>query len=182
MKSITFEEYNKLSEDDRDEYDFYLKYGIFENKDYICDIALEDRDFITVKEIMSSVDNENKLLETLYSLPEYNYSIIKDKPFYEVIITFKYLVEHLVQLIKMEGELLVSKVPGPDYSDKIEAVDFTVFPGYYSQLRLLAQNDITRFEAIKHMKYSDCFVELLYLQKEEDLQKLIDNENRRKMK
>ena len=180
IANITFGEYIKLGETAKMDYDFAVKYGDFEIKDYVSDITLEDRSFEEVKNLMDS-ENEEELITKIYEIDEYNEDKIVNLPFWQVILTFRYLLEHIVKLIKIENDILQSKVPSfVDYSDKIAYIDFNMFPNYYSQLRLLAQNDVTKFEAIKQMKYSDCIVELLYLAKENDLQKLIDNQNRQK--
>ena len=126
-------------------------------------------------------ENEEELILKIYEIDEYAEDKIVNLPFWKVILTFRFLLEHIVKLIKIENDILQSKVPSlQDYSDKIAYVDFSVFPNYYAQLRTLALNDITKFKAIKQMKYSDCVVELLYLAKENDLQRLIDNQNRQK--
>ena len=180
IANITFGEYIQLNETEKSDYDFAVKYGDFEIKDYVSDIALEDRSFEVVKNLMDS-QNEEELISKIYEIDEYAEDKIINLPFWQVILTFRYLIEHIVKLIKMENDMLQSKVPSyADYSDKIAYIDFGMFPNYYSQLRLLAKDDITKFNEIKQMKYSDCVVELLYLAKENDLQRLIDNQNRQK--
>ena len=180
IANITFGEYIQLSETEKYDYDFAVKYGDFEIKDYVSDISLEDRSFELVKNLMDSA-NEEELITKIYEIDEYDEAKIVNLPFYKVILTFRYLIEHIVKLIKIENDVLQSKVPSfTDYSDKIAYIDFSMFPNYYTQLRLLAKDDITKFNEIKQMKYSDCIVELLYLAKENDLQKLIDNQNRQK--
>lgn len=180
IANITFGEYIKLDEIAKMDYDFAVKYGYFEIKDYISDVSLEDRSFELVKHLMDS-ENEEELIAKIYEIDEYAEDKIVKLPFWQVIITFRYLIEHIVKLIKIENDILQSKVPSyTDYSDKIAYIDFSMFPNYYTQLRALAKDDITKFEAIKQMKYSDCIVELLYLNKENDLQKMIDNQNRQK--
>ena len=180
IANITFGKYIKLDETAKSDFDFAVKYGDFEIKDYVSNISLEDRSFEVVKNLMDS-QNEEELIKKIYEIDEYTEDKIISLPFWQVILTFRYLLEHIVKLIKIENDVLASKVPSfTDYSDKIAYIDFGVFPNYYTQLRLLAKDDITKFEAIKQMKYSDCVVELLYIAKEADLQKLIDNQNRQK--
>ena len=180
IANITFGEYIKLDETAKSDYDFAVKYGDFEIKDYVSDISLEDRSFEIVKNIMDS-KTEEELIVKIYEIDEYAEDNIINLPFWQVILTFRYLIEHIGKLIKMENDMLQSKVPSlVDYSDKIAYIDFSIFPNYYAQIRALANNDITKFEAIKQMKYSDCIVELLYLTKENDLQKMIDNQNHQK--
>ena len=180
IANITFGEYIQLDETAKMDYDFAVKYGDFEIKDYVSDVSLEDRSFWLVKNLMDS-QNEEELIIKIYEIDEYAEDKIVNLPFWQVILTFRYVIEHIVKLIKIENDVLSSKVPSyTDYSDKIAYVDFGMFPNYYSQLRILAKDDITKFEAIKQMKYSDCVVELLYLAKEADLQKMIDNQNRQK--
>ena len=180
IANITFGKYIKLDEIDKMDYDFAVKYGDFIIKDYVSDIALEDRSFELVKNLMDS-ENDEELITKIYEIDEYTEDKIVNLPFWKVILTFRYLIEHIVKLIKMENDMLQSKVPSYiDYSDKISYVDFSIFPNYYTQLRLLAKDDITKFDDIKQIKYSDCIVELLYLAKETDLQKMIDNQNRQK--
>ena len=180
IANITFGEYIQLSETAKSNYDFAVKYGDFEIKDYVSNISLEDRSFEVVKNLMDS-ENDGELISKIYEIDEYTEYKIVNLPFWQVILTFRYLLEHIVKLIKIENDILQSKVQSfTDYSDKIAYIDFGMFPNYYTQLRALAKDDITKFESIKQMKYSDCIVELLYLAKENDLQKLIDNQNHQK--
>lgn len=150
----------------------------YEEKDYLSEIPLEERDFITVKELMECLINNNLegFGERLSRLEEYSNEKIYNKKTYEVLLTMKYLIGHTIKLIEVEDKMLPSKIPSKhDYSSYVERVDFMVFPHYYSQLRTLAGNDILKFDAIKKLKYSDCFVELLYISKDNDLEKLIMN-------
>ena len=48
-----------------------------------------------------------------------------------------------------------------------------MFDGEYVQTRELADKDITKFEAIRNLPYKNCLIELIYRQKESDLEKLI---------
>lgn len=148
----------------------------YEEKDYFSEIPLEERDFITVKELMECLINNDfeGFGERLSQLDEYSNNKIYKAKTYEVILTMRYLIDHTIKLLEVEDKMLTSKVASKhDYSTEVSQVDFTVFPHYYSQLRSLAGNDILKFDAVKKLKYSDCFVELLYLSKDSDLEKLI---------
>ena len=99
IANITFGEYIQLSETAKSDYDFAVKYGDFEVKDYVSDVALEDRSFEQVKNLMDS-ETEEELIAKIYEIDEYNEANIINLPFWKVILTFRFLLEHIVKLIK----------------------------------------------------------------------------------
>lgn len=173
---IKYSEYLSLSDKEKSEVDFWITYGTYKHKDYISTIALEDRPFIDIKllEIALLNNNIDEFSKIVGEWKDFGEKRLCNRKTYEVIITFKYIIDKIMNFINMENEMLVSKVSGTDYSQYTEQVDFSMFPNYYSQIRTLADGDITRFEEIKQCKYSDCLTELIYRQKEDDLHKLIN--------
>lgn len=174
---INYATYLQMNEDQQYEYNFVLTY--MKNapaiKDYFCSMDLTDRPFVFVKELQDAFinDNNEELYSILTSIPEYSPELLLASPAYKVIHTFSHLISRIQSTLTIESEMLVSHVNNEDYTSFVEQVDFSMFPRYYSELRELAGNDITRFETIKQMKYSDCLVELIYRQKQSDFERLV---------
>lgn len=184
--NINYQQYLELTEEQREYYDFLMEYGIVDGerlkvKDYISDKPFEDNSFEFVKDSMRKLSNGNinELLTTILSLPEYAVTIENPKtPAWKIILTTKYIIEKLTQLITMESNMLVSRTPSP-YTMQIEQIDFSMFNQEWVQLNDLADGDITKFDTIRKLKYSECFVQLLYRQKQNDLQQLIESSFRK---
>ena len=174
---INYAKYSLMSDSFKEEYQFTLDYmkNAPEVKDYFSEKDISDLEFIQVKMMQECITNRDMegLYEQITSLPQYSQEKLMNAMAYEVILTFKYIVERISQITELEGEMLKSCAPGDDYTNIVEQVDFSVFPAYYTQMRELADGDITRFEQIKHIKYSDCLVELIYRQKQADFEKLV---------
>jgi len=174
---INYAKYSLMSDDFKDEYQFTLDYmkNAPEVKDYFSEKDISDLEFIQVKMMQECIINNDMegLYEQITSLPQYSQEKLMKSMAYEVILTFKYIVDRVNQITELENEMLKSCAPGDDYTNIVEQVDFSVFPAYYTQMRELADGDITRFEQIKHIKYSDCLVELIYRQKQADFEKLV---------
>lgn len=174
---INYATYLQMTEDQQYEYNFVLTY--MKNapviKDYFSSMDLTDRPFVFVKELQDAFinDNNEELYSILTSIPEYSQEFFLASPAYKVIHTLSYILSRIQTTLTVESEMLVSHVNNEDYTSFVEQVDFSMFPRYYSELRELAENDITRFETIKQMKYSDCLVELIYRQKQSDFERLV---------
>lgn len=181
---INYATYSIMSETYKEEYAFTLEYmkNPPETKDYFGSSDISDLEFIQVKnmqECMHTSDMEG-LYSAISAIPDYSTEKFLKAKAYEVILTLRYICDRINEISQIEREMLRSCVSGDDYSALVEQVDFSPFPQYYTQLRELAGNDITKFEAIKHMKYSDCLVELIYRQKQSDFERLVMKQSARK--
>lgn len=180
-ENIKYCVYVKLSGQQREDIDFYLKYGNYDKKDYLSNVKLNERSFFFVKRLQQAIIDQNldDFFNILFEIEEYAPAKINDRYCFEVVKTFEFLIDETVNLLKMESETLSSKVPSTDYGMYFEQIDFSVFPSYYTQLRSLAGEDITKFDAIKNMRYDDCIVELIYRQKQADVNTLITNSHKK---
>lgn len=171
----TYAEYALLSEDDRFGYDFQVQYGNLARKDYFSSLSLEKRPFGVVKELMSSLKKGDleALVTSVTNIEDYAIDVIVKEPAYKFIITLEIIIEKLKSLMEMEKTMLTPSVQGKDYSSQLEQVDFSMFSTEYVQTRELANNDILKFEEVRKIPYEECFVELLYRQKQDDFEKLI---------
>lgn len=167
--------YSTLDEKRRFEIDFVINYSNLEEKDYFSDIELEDRSFSFVKSLMDSFMNDDfqDVMKALFTLPEYDEKKFSTSPAWKVILTIQYLTKKIADLIKIENEMLVSKVQDNKYNGQIEQIDFSMFDSEYMQVRELSNKDITKFEEIRKLPYKSCLIELIYRQKEADLDRLI---------
>lgn len=180
--NLPYSMYVALSDEKKKEIDFILSYSDIEEKDYYSTTKLEDREFGFVKQLMECFINDEleELAKLIFSLPEYDEKKILSEPIWKVLISMKFLVCKINELIEIEGQMLTPSVQGEDYSGYIEQVDFSMFNNEYTQTRELANNDILKFEEIRKQPYKNCLVELIYRQKQNDLEKLIMNSKKNK--
>lgn len=179
VEKILYSDYIKLNDNEKYFFDFCLNYSKdkekFSVKDYFSSTPIEERSFIFVKEANELLQNND--FENLYkhfaNLPEYSNEIFYTSPAYKVILTLKYFITRLRELQQMENEILISKFPDSAVSNCIEQIDFSMFGTYYGEIRELAGNDITKFEEVKKLKYCDCFIELAYRTKLNDVERLV---------
>lgn len=173
--NIPYALYCMLSEEQKFEIDFLVQYSNLEDKDYFSEIQLEERSFGFVKELMSSfIDgNTEEVAELIFSLSEYNREKISAEPAWKVLKTIQFIAKKINELILVENEMLTPLIQDDKYKMYIDQVDFSVFSSEYTQVRELAHGDITKFEAIRNLPYQSCLIELIYLQKQSDLDKLI---------
>lgn len=167
--------YLNLDESKRYEIDFQINYSNLEEKDYFCDVPLEDRSFGTVKDLMTYYAEQDikNVLATIFSLPEYDESEIMKAPAWKAILTVQHLLNKIEDLINIEIKMLTPAVQNDKYAAQIEQIDFSIFTNEYTQTRELANKDITKFEEVRNLPYKNCLIELAYRQKESDLEKLI---------
>ncbi len=172
---IPYLAYTMLDERSKFEIDFVINYSHLEEKDYFSEIELEDRNFGFVKSLMASFSNgdNEEVMKLLFTLPEYDEKVFSISPAWKVILTIQYIGNKIAELIKIENEMLSSQVQDNKYSGQIEQIDFSLFDTEYIQLRELANKDITKFDEIRSLPYARCLIELIYRQKEADLEKLI---------
>ena len=91
---------------------------------------------------------------------------------WQVILSFRKILHDIENLIDIENRMLVSQFPS-EFSGLAEQVDFTMFNTEYFQLNDLAGGDITKFEAVRKMPYKECFVQLLYIFKNNEFEKAV---------
>lgn len=180
--NIPYTLYNTLTPEQMNYYEFLMQYGVIDGEklqeqDYLSDTPIMDMSFEFIKDCMTMVSKGDTIgiVAKFFSLPQYATKLEDNSlPAWKVILTIRYLVNKIVSCIEMENTMLVNKTPSP-YMFQIEQVDFSMFTQEYIQLNELADGDITKFDSIRNMKYSDCFVQLLYRQKQSDLQQLIES-------
>lgn len=173
--NIPYSIYCLLPEEQKFEVDFLVQYSNLEDKDYFCEIPLEERSFGFVKELMSAfIENDTiEIANLIFSLKEYDEKIISSAPAWKSIKTMQYIANKVNELILVENQMLTPQVQDNKYKGFIEQIDFSVFSQEYTQVRELAHNDITKFEEIRKLPYKSCLIELIYLQKQNDLDRLI---------
>lgn len=174
---ISYLVFSQMDKDYQEDYLFtlnYMKNGP-ELKDYFSTVDLSDRSFIFVKQLEQAYisNNNEEIFQLITSLPEYKEEVVVNASAYKFLNTLKYILNRVEEIINIENEMLVSSVQSDDYSMYIEQIDFSMFPRYYSEVRELANNDITKFKEIEQMKYSDCLVELIFRQKQNDFERLV---------
>lgn len=179
--NIPYSVYGILPEDDKFQVDFIVEYSNLEEKDYFSNIPLEGREFGFVKGLMQYfIDGRfDDLMKELFSLPDYDETKVLSAPAWKVILTLKYIATKLNNLLLVESKMLTPMVNDGKYDDFIAQVDFSMFNTEYNQVRELAKGDILKFDEIRKLPYDKCIVELIYIQKQNDLDKLIMKSNRK---
>jgi hypothetical protein len=103
-----------------------------------------DIDYDKMFEHISMITKKN--IEDLH-----NFSLLK-------ILQFKnYYISEIKRICEIEANLLGYE---PTDDEKNAGIDNFNALGIYNQLRNLAGNDVTKLEAIRNIKYSDCLLEL----------------------
>ena len=173
--NIPYGIYETLSENDRFQIDFIIEYGNIESKDYFSSIPLEEREFGFVKEMMQYFVNGkfDEIVKMLFGLPEYDVKTISKAPTWKVIVTLKFITDKIAKLSAIENKMLTPLNPDGKYDDYLAQVDFSMFNTEYIQVRDLAGGDILKFYEIRKLTYNKCIVELIYKQKQSDLDNLI---------
>lgn len=173
--NVPYYAYAEMGEREKFEIDFVINYSNLEEKDYFSETPLEDRPFRDVKALMAafSGNDAEEFAKVLFSMPDYDEKKMMNAPAWKSILSIQAITNNLINLINIENEMLTSKVPDNKYAGQIEQIDFSMFDGEYVQTRELADKDITKFEAIRNLPYKNCLIELIYRQKESDLEKLI---------
>ena len=91
---------------------------------------------------------------------------------WQVILSFRKILHDIENLLEIENNTLVSQFPS-EFSGLAEQVDFSAFNTEYFQLNDLAAGDITKFETIRKMPYLECFIQLLYIFKNNEFEKMV---------
>ena len=91
---------------------------------------------------------------------------------WQVILSFRKILHDIENLIDIENRMLVSQFPS-EYGGLLEQVDFSAFNQEYIQLNDLAGGDITKFDAVRKMPYKECLIQLLYIFKNNEFEKMV---------
>ncbi len=175
--NITYGEYLGLLEDEQQDYLFLMDYGKFNDKklvkfNYMSNKALQDYSWDFVKSLMRKYSNKDIGGCIKYIFENAGWENYMKVEAWRVIMSVRAVLDDVEKLITMENNALTSQFPS-EYASQMEQVDFSMFDQEYFQLNDLAGGDITKFETIKNMPYKDCFVQLLYIFKNNEFQKLV---------
>lgn len=174
---ITYNQYVTMSEDKKRDYIFLVDFGKFNDE------KLKEEDYIYGKPVSELPWGKVKSFMTLYSTGDIQQIMedIMDKKglefilgmkAWQVILSFRKILHDIENLIDIEDRMLVSQFPS-EYSGLAEQVDFTMFNTEYFQLNDLAGGDLTKFDTIRKMPYKECFVQLLYIFKNNEFEKAV---------
>jgi hypothetical protein len=167
IERITLAEYYKL--EDTSNYDFAMKFAhqftIPENIFKVPD--LEELEFGFIKNAQLNIvrGDMNYYLELFHELTGLNpFNLYLD----EFTRQLHYIKREFEKLSEKESKLLISPPSEKEQRAGLERFDGL---GAYMQERELANNDITKLEAIRKTKYKYCFVELYTRKQERDFNK-----------
>ena len=174
---ITYNQYVTMSEDKKRDYIFLVDFGIFDGEklkeeDYIYGKPVSELPFEKVKSFMTlyfTGDTQQIMQEIMEGL---GLEFILNMKAWQVILSFRKILRDIENLIDIEDRMLVSQYPS-EYGGLAEQVDFSAFSTEYFQLNDLAGGDLTKFETIRKMSYKECFVQLLYIFKNNEFQKMV---------
>lgn len=174
---ITYNQYVTMSEEKKRDYIFLIDFGKFNGE------KLKEDDYIYGKSLAELPFEKVKLFMTLYAagdiqqimqdiMDEKGLEYILNMKAWHVILSFRKILRDIENLLNIENNVLVSQFPS-EYGGLLEQVDFTMFNTEYFQLNDLAGGDITKFETIRKMPYKECFVQLLYIFKNNEFEKAV---------
>lgn len=174
---ITYNQYVAMSEDKKRDYIFLVDFGKFNGEklpedDYIYGKPLSELPWGRVKTFMtlySTGDTQQIMQDTM---DELGLEYILGMKAWQVILSFRKILHDIENLLNIENNALVSQFPS-EYGGLLEQVDFTMFNQEYIQLNDLAGGDITKFDTIRKRPYKECFVQLLYIFKNNEFQKMV---------
>ena len=174
---IAYNQYVTMSEEKKRDYIFLVDFGIFDGEklkedDYIYGKPLAELPFEKVKSFMAlyTTGDTQQIMEDIMEEQGLEY-ILKMKA-WMVILSFRKILHDIENLIEIENNTLVSQFPS-EYGGLMEQVDFSMFNQEYFQLNDLADGDITKFEEIRKLPYKECFVQLLYIFKNNEFEKAV---------
>ena len=174
---IAYNQYVTMSEDKKRDYIFLVDFGIFDGKklkedDYIYGKPVSELPFEKVKSFMTLyvVGDIQQIMQDI--MDELGLEFILGMKAWMVILAFRKILHDIEKLVEIENNTLVSQFPS-EFSGLAEQVDFTMFNQEYFQLNDLAGGDITKFEEIRKMPYKECFVQLLYIFKNNEFEKAV---------
>ena len=166
-----------MSEEKKRDYIFLVDFGIFDGKklkedDYIYGKPLSELSWGKVKTFMTlySTGDIQQIMQEI--MDEKGLEFILGMKAWAVILSFRKILHDIENLIDIENRTLVSQFPS-EFSGLAEQVDFSMFNQEYFQLNDLADGDITKFDTIRKMQYKECFVQLLYIFKNNEFEKAV---------
>lgn len=173
----TYEDYVRLSEEQQQDYIFLMDYGTFNGEkliksNYLSDKPLQDYSWEFVKTLMRMYGGGDIRGCIMYLFEHAGWADYMSTEAWKVILSIRTVIGEIEKLIRIEDSSLTSIFPA-EHTAQMEQVDFSMFDQEYFQLNDLAGGDITKFEAIKKLPYKDCFVQLLYIFKNNEFQKSV---------
>lgn len=158
--NITFKQYFNL--ENREAYDYALKYGKLPACDYLGIGSFLDRTFGFVKDMQYLATSSTGLtwsgfFEQMEKLLKIPFDKLTERSLFELYQTRLHCIEQVEQINKMEAENL-GHVPTPEEA----AAGLERFADYkaFIQFDALAAGDLTRFKEIEDLPYSLCFTKL----------------------
>ena len=166
-----------MSEEKKRDYIFLVDFGIFDGEklkedDYIYGKPLAELPFEKVKTFITlySTGDIQQIMQEI--MDEKGLEYILGMKAWAVILSFRKILRDIENLIEIENNALVSQFPS-EYGGLAEQVDFSMFNQEYFQLNDLADGDITKFDTIRKMSYKECFIQLLYIFKNNEFEKAV---------
>lgn len=159
LDNITFVDYVNLK--DRSEYDYALRYGIYESKDLFLIGEMVDCPFGFVKDMQDILNYEGltweKLIDEISTYKKINKADVANRPLFDLHKFRLYLKEQVEKINEIEQ--ISGHAPEPDE----ESAGIEVFAKYraFLQYDKLSNGDITKIEEIKKLPYSICFAKLM---------------------
>lgn len=174
---IAYNQYVTMSENKKRDYIFLIDFGKFNGEklkedDYIYGKPLSELPWGKVKTFMTlySTGDTQQIMQEI--MDEKGLDFILDMKAWHVILSFRKILRDIENLLNIENNTLVSLYPS-EYGGLAEQVDFTMFNTEYFQLNDLAGGDITKFDTIRRMSYKECFIQLLYIFKNNEFEKMV---------
>ena len=166
-----------MSEEKKRDYIFLVDFGIFDGEklkedDYIYGKPMSELPFEKVKSFMTlyAAGDIQQIMQEI--MDELGLEFILCMKAWQVILSFRKILHDIEKLVEIENNTLTSQFPS-EYVGLLEQVDFTMFNQEYIQLNDLAGGDITKFDTIRKMPYKECFVQLLYIFKNNEFEKMV---------
>lgn len=174
---VTYDRYVTMPEDKKRDYIFLVDFGKFNGEklkedDYIYGKPLSELPFEKVKSFMALYASGDAQQIMSDIIDELGLEYILEMKAWMVILSFRKILHDIENLIDIENNTLVSQFPS-EYGGVLEQVDFSMFNQEYFQLNDLAGGDITKFETVRNMPYKECFVQLLYIFKNNEFEKAV---------
>lgn len=174
---IAYNQYVTMSEEKKRDYIFLVDFGKFNGEklkedDYIYGKPLSELSWGKVKTFMTlySTGDTQQIMQDI--MDELGLEFILCMKAWQVILSFRKILHDIEKLVEIENNTLTSQFPS-EYGGLAEQVDFSMFNQEYFQLNDLAGGDITKFDTIRKMPYKECFVQLLYIFKNNEFEKAV---------
>ena len=166
-----------MTEDKKRDYIFLVDFGKFNGE------KLKEDDYIYGKPLSELPWGKVKTFMTLYStgdiqqimqeiMDELGIEFILNMKAWMTILSFRKILRDIENLLNIENNTLVSQYPS-EFNGLAELVDFSAFSTEDFQLNELAGGDITKFDVVRKMSYKECFVQLLYIFKNNEFEKAV---------